>query len=92
MGYGSPHSFPGERHDPGIGQLRHAIDEDRNGSRSEGRRLVMFTISVSCLLTGVVLAAVAQNSPRRRVALEWAGGTLLIAGLGLLGAGLRLFR
>ncbi|MGU3360041.1 hypothetical protein ACLBWX_06900 [Methylobacterium sp. M6A4_1b] len=52
----------------------------------------MVTISVSCLVAGVSLAAAAQNATRRRAALEWAGGTLLIAGLGLLGAGLRLFR
>jgi hypothetical protein len=52
----------------------------------------MFTISASCLLAGTALAAAAQNIPHRRAALEWAGGTLVIAGLGLLGAGLRLFR
>lgn len=52
----------------------------------------MFSISATCLLAGIVLALVAQSYPRRRIALEWAGGTLLIAGLGLLGAGLRLFR
>jgi hypothetical protein len=52
----------------------------------------MFTVSASFLLAGVALAAAAQASPRRRSVLEWAGGTLLIAGLSLLGAGLRLFR
>lgn len=52
----------------------------------------MLKVSASFLLAGIALAAAAQASPRRRSALEWAGGTLLIAGLGLLGAGLRLFR
>ena len=52
----------------------------------------MFTVSASFLLAGVALAAAAQASPGRRSVLEWACGTMLIAGLSLLGAGLRLFR
>lgn len=52
----------------------------------------MFIVSTGFLLAGVALAAAAQASPRSRSALEWAGGTLLIAGLSLIGAGLRLFR
>jgi len=52
----------------------------------------MVTLSLTCLLTGLALAWVARNYPNHRDVLEWACGTLLIAGLSLLGFGLRLFR
>ena len=52
----------------------------------------MFAVSLTCLLAGVALAAAGQSFPNQRAALEWACGTLLIAGLCLLGFGLRLFR
>ncbi|MDB5644660.1 hypothetical protein [Methylobacterium sp.] len=52
----------------------------------------MFALSLTLLLAGIALASVAQSYPKHRAALEWACGTLLIAGLGLLGFGLRLFR
>ncbi|WP_264049000.1 hypothetical protein [Methylobacterium flocculans] len=52
----------------------------------------MFAISLTCLLAGVALAAAAQSFPNHRAAMEWACGTLLLAGLGLLGFGLRLYR
>ncbi|MCJ2033557.1 hypothetical protein [Methylobacterium sp. J-068] len=52
----------------------------------------MFALSLTCLLAGLALAAVARSYPDHRATLEWVCGTLVIAGLGLLGFGLRLFR
>lgn len=52
----------------------------------------MFAISLTCLLAGLAIAAAARSYPNHSAALEWVCGVLLIAGLGLLGFGLRLFR
>lgn len=52
----------------------------------------MFAMSLTCLLAGLALAALARSFPNHRAGIEWVCGTLLIAGLGLLGFGLRLFR
>jgi hypothetical protein len=52
----------------------------------------MFALSLTCLVAGLGLAAVSRSYPHHSVALERGCGTLLIAGLGLLGVGLRLFR
>ncbi|MCJ2046888.1 hypothetical protein MKK58_20455 [Methylobacterium sp. J-078] len=52
----------------------------------------MFALSLTCLSAGLGLAAVSRNYPHHSAALERACGALLIAGLGLLGFGLRLFR
>lgn len=52
----------------------------------------MLALSLTCLLTGLVLAGITRSYPHHRAVLEWAGGTLLIVGLSVLGFGLRLFR
>ena len=72
----------------GSGNRSIMVGLDQNSKKGSS----MFIVSTGFLLAGVALSAAAQASPRSRSALEWAGGTLLIAGLSLIGAGLRLFR
>ncbi|WP_264049933.1 hypothetical protein [Methylobacterium flocculans] len=50
------------------------------------------TLSLSSLMMGTGLSYAAIRVPNRAEALELWSGRLLLAGLGLLGAGLPLFR
>lgn len=45
-------------------------------------------VTLTLLLLGTALACAAAKLPQRAVELEWCGGLLLTAGLGLLGASL----
>lgn len=92
MGHANLNSFRTQGENSRVGRIWQLVNEDRHSPEFERRGSLMFTVSASFLMAGVALAAAAQASPRRRSVLEWAGGTLLIAGLSLLGAGLRLFR
>jgi hypothetical protein len=53
---------------------------------------VIATLSLSSLLLGTGLSFAATRDPARSEICEIWSGRLLIAGLGLLGAGLPLFR
>lgn len=50
------------------------------------------TLSLSTLMVGTGLSYAATRTPRWAEALELWSGRLLLAGLGLIGAGLPLFR
>ena len=48
-------------------------------------------ISVVSLMSGAYAAYAAPTMPERTELLEWCGGVLLIAGLALIGGGLRFY-
>jgi hypothetical protein len=48
-------------------------------------------ISLASMLSGTALACYAPKAPGRTEQLEWCAGVLLIAGLSLIGSGLRLY-
>ncbi|MDP4006243.1 hypothetical protein [Methylobacterium sp. NEAU K] len=52
----------------------------------------MTFLSLICLLSGAVLAGIAPKRSVQQAALESAGGSLIVLGLVIIGAGLPLFR
>lgn len=52
----------------------------------------MVILSVLCLVSGAVLAGSAPRRSVQRAALESTGGSLIVLGLVIIGAGLPLFR
>lgn len=53
---------------------------------------MLVTSSVSCLVAGAVLAALAPRRPVAQATMEGLGGSLIVGGLCLLGSGLPLFQ
>jgi hypothetical protein len=52
---------------------------------------VMTILSVLCLVTGATLAGIAPKRSVQQATLESAGGSLIVLGLVIIGAGLPLF-
>ena len=52
----------------------------------------MIVFSLICLVFGAMLAGIAPKSPVHQAVLESAGGSLIVLGLIIIGAGLPLFR
>ena len=52
----------------------------------------MILLSLICLVLGATLAGIAPKRSVQQVALENAGGSLIVLGLVIIGAGLPLFR
>jgi hypothetical protein len=61
-------------------------------SNAHAEALSVVILSPICLIAGVTLAAVAPKQPVQQVALESAGGGLIVLGLVVIGACLPLFR
>ena len=53
---------------------------------------MVIALSVGCLILGASIACAAEHAPQHVVTLERCGGSLLVAGLVLLGVALPLFR
>jgi hypothetical protein len=51
----------------------------------------MFVLSLMCLVSGATLAGTAPDQPVRQAVFEGLGGSLIVAGLCLIGMGLPLF-
>ena len=64
----------------------------RGTPRFDPKSPMIATLSLSSLMVGTGLSYAATRAPRRADALERWSGRLLLGGLGLLGAGLPLFR
>jgi hypothetical protein len=63
----------------------------QNGSRREEIKNMVAAISLASMLSGAALAYFAPQVQGRTELLERCAGVLLIAGLSLIGSGLRLY-
>lgn len=54
--------------------------------------ILVFILSLICLISGCTLAGIAPKRPHQQALLESVGGGLIVLGLCLIGASLSLFR
>jgi len=90
---------PGRRPAPGsrcrpfvnVGSASISAPKPLRVSNSTAGAAVMTILSVICLVTGATLAGIAPKRSVQQAALESAGGSLIVLGLVIIGAGLPLF-